>query len=98
MIGLAGAHPTPHSVHHITMNRIQGVQDNEAGLTTRFIFWLTKKYLKRVPLGTRVRALDPKLLKNCVRMDFHTAKAVAVSGKLKELAQLKVAAMVGCPF
>jgi hypothetical protein len=80
------------------MSRIQGVQDNEAGLRTRFIFWLTKRFIKKVPLGTRVRALDPKLLRMAVRMDLHTAKARLVSGKLKELAQLKVAAMVGCPF
>jgi hypothetical protein len=80
------------------MSRAKGVQDRQAGLSTRFIFWLTRKYLNRVPVGTRVRALDPKLLKNCVRMDFHTAKAVTVSASLKELAQLKVAAMVGCPF
>jgi hypothetical protein len=82
----------------VTMTRSTGVQDNEAGLSTRFIFWLTKKRLKRVPLGTRVRAFDPKLLRHIVRMDLHTAEARLVSGKLKELTQLKVATMVGCPF
>jgi len=80
------------------MSRAKGVQDNEAGLTTRVIFWLTKKYLKRLPLGTRIRALDPKLLKMSGRMDMHMAKAQVVNATLKELVQLKVAAMVGCPF
>lgn len=80
------------------MDRIKGVQDNEAGLTARVIFWQVKKYFKKVPLGTRVRALDPKYLRLCLRMDMHTAKARVVDRSLKELVQLKVAAMVGCPF
>jgi len=37
--------------------RSQGVQDNEAGLLTRIIFWLTKHRIGRVPLGLRVRDL-----------------------------------------
>jgi hypothetical protein len=62
--------------------RSQGVQDNEAGLLTRIIFWLTKRRLGRVPLGMRVRAVSQG----------------AIPVRLKELAQLKVAMMVGCPF
>jgi len=80
------------------MSRIKGVQDNEAGLTARAIFWMAKKRLKKVPLGTRVRALDPSLMKPSLWMDLNTAKARAVDGRIKELVQLKVAAMVGCPF
>lgn len=46
----------------------------------------------------RVRALDPKLLRASVKMDFYGASKRLVSVQLKELAQLKVAMMVGCPF
>ncbi len=80
------------------MSRSKGVQDNEAGIVTRIIFWLAKRKLGRVPLGLRVRALDPKLLRLGLRMDLHTAAARTVPNVLKELAQIKVAAMVGCPF
>lgn len=80
------------------MSRAQGVQDNEAGLGTRIAFWFVKRHLKRVSTGMRVRALDPKLLRASVRMDFYNASKRAVPMRLKELAQLKAAIMVGCPF
>ena len=80
------------------MNRATGVQDHEAGLSTRIIFWMLKRILHRVPLGSRIRAWDPKLLRLSFRMDMHMARGGKLPLKLKELAQLKVAAMVGCPF
>jgi hypothetical protein len=80
------------------MPRAIGVQDNEAGLRTKVIFWFVKRRLGRIPLGTRLRARDPKLLELSGRLDMHVFKALTVPLKLKELAQLKVAAMVGCPF
>ena len=80
------------------MLRSQGVQNNEAGLITRVIFFLAKRYLGRVPLGTRIRAFDPKLLRNALRMDLYSAAKGMVPMHLKELAQLKTALMVGCPF
>jgi hypothetical protein len=80
------------------MNRATGVQEDEAGLRTRIIYWLVKRRLGRVPLGVRIRARDPKLLELTSKMDLHTASPGSVPLKLKELAQVKVAAMVGCPF
>ncbi|HLG98463.1 MAG TPA: hypothetical protein VKX49_19250 [Bryobacteraceae bacterium] len=79
-------------------NRAQGVSDQEAGLKTRLIFWFVKRKLKRLPLGVRIRAHDPKLLELSGRMDMHVAASQTVPAILKELAQIKVAAMVGCPF
>lgn len=80
------------------MNRTVGVQNQEAGVRTRVIFWLTKRRLGRVPLSARIQARDPKLLHAAAKMSMHIARSGAVPLKLKELAQLKVAAMVGCPF
>ena len=80
------------------MSRATGVQDNEAGLRTRFIYWLVKRRMGRIPIGVRIRARDPKLLELSGRMDLLVAAPGVVPVKLKELAQLKVAAMVGCPF
>jgi hypothetical protein len=82
----------------IAVVRSEGVHDNEAGLLTRIIFWLTKRRIGRVPLGMRVRARDPKLFRNVVRMDLYAVSQRAIRPRLKELAQLKVAMMVGCPF
>lgn len=80
------------------MLRSQGVQDNQAGLVTRLIFWLAKRRLGHVPLGTRVRALDPKYLRAALRLDLYGHSKRQVPMHLKELAQLKTALMVGCPF
>lgn len=80
------------------MSRASGVQDGEAGLRTRLIFWLTKRRLGMVPPSARIQARDPKLLELSSRMTGHLAAPGVVSAKFKELAQLKVAAMVGCPF
>jgi len=80
------------------MSRFEGVQDNEAGLLTRLLFWFAKRALGRVPRGMRVLAFDPKYLRRAVRMDLYAASWGSVSMRLKELAQLKVALMVGCPF
>lgn len=80
------------------MLRSQGVQNNQAGLTARFIFFLLKRFLGRVPLGSRIRAFDPKYLRNATRMDVYAAGKGVVPMHLKELAQLKTALMVGCPF
>ena len=80
------------------MTRAIGVSDREAGLRTRFVFWLVKRRLGRLSLGVRIRARDPKLLEFAARMDMHTAASLTVPAKLKELAQIKVAILVGCPF
>ena len=81
------------------MVRSEGVQDNEAGLITRIIFWLAKRRLGRVPLGLRVRARDPKLFRaHCAHGSVQRFAGHRADAPLKELAQLKVAMMVGCPF
>jgi len=80
------------------MLRSEGVQNRQAGLTARFIFFLAKRFLGRIPLGTRIRAFDTKYLRYAVRMDLYSAAKGVVPMHLKELAQLKTALMVGCPF
>jgi hypothetical protein len=46
----------------------------------------------------RIRALDPRLLRASVKMGRYTASQRVLPMTIKELAQLKVAMMVGCPF
>jgi hypothetical protein len=81
-----------------TSSRIHGIPDQEAGLWTKLIFWLVKRRMGHVPLSTRIRAHDRKLLALSERMSRYTASKGALSPKLKELVQLKVAIMVGCPL
>lgn len=80
------------------MDRAAGVQGDEAGSAVRAILAKVKEKLGRVSPGTRVRALDPKFLRASVQLDFYNASKGRVPSKLKEIAQLKVAMMVGCPF
>jgi len=80
------------------MSRTTGVQDHEADLRTQRIFRQVKRRLGHVPLSSRIRARDPKLLELAEKMSLHNAQPGLVSPKVKELAQLKVAAMVGCPL
>lgn len=79
-------------------SRARGIQDNEAGIRVRLIFRRVKRRLGIIPISARLRAHDPKLLELGERMSMHTFRSGTVGPKLKELAQLKVAAMVGCPF
>ena len=76
----------------------KGVQNHEAGPFTKFIFWRTKRRYEHVLLSTRIRANDPKLLALAELLTRYTSAPGALAPKLKELVQLKVAAMVGCPF
>jgi hypothetical protein len=80
------------------MNRIRGIQDGEADARTREIFERIKRRLGRLTTSARIRAYDFELLRISEEMSAHTAETTAAAPKLKELAQLKVAAMVGCPF
>jgi len=78
--------------------RTKGVQDHEAGLFAKLIFWHAKRRYGHVPLSTRIRAKDSKLLALADLMAGFTSPSGTVPPKLKELVQLKVAAMVGCPL
>jgi hypothetical protein len=80
------------------MSRATGVRDREAAPATRVVLAKVKRKLGRVSAGMRVRALDPKFLRASVEMDFYGASKGKVPGTLRELAQLKVAVMVGCPL
>jgi hypothetical protein len=78
--------------------RTKGVQDAEAGLFAKLIFWRAKRRYGHVPLSTRIRAHDSKLLLLAELMGRYTSARGSLALKLKELVQLKVAAMVGCPL
>jgi len=78
------------------MPRSQGVQN--PGLVNGILFWFAKRAFGRVPAGMRIRAFDRTYLRHTARLDLYSARRGTVPMPLKELAQLKVALMVGCPF
>ena len=78
--------------------RAEGVQDHEAGPRTKLIFRRVERRYGHIPVPTRLRAHDPKLLELCEGMSRYTVAPGGIPANLKELAQLKVATMVGCEF
>lgn len=78
--------------------RAAGIRDEDVGFRTRRIFRRERRRYGLIPLSVRIRAHDPGLLNLCEQMNRHTSVSGAIALRLKELAQLKVAVMVGCPF
>jgi hypothetical protein len=78
--------------------RALGIRDEAAGLRTKLILRRVRQRYGLVPLSVRIRAHDPTLLALCEQMNCHTAAPGVIAPQLRELAQLKVAVMVGCPF
>ena len=80
------------------MARIPGIEPDQANLFTRFVYWMTKRKLGRLILPTKITAHQPRLLRSIGSMEMAQFKMHSVPGTLKELASIKTAMMIGCPF
>jgi hypothetical protein len=81
-----------------SMARIKGVEPRDASLFTRVVYWFTKRKLRRVPETLKITALSSRLLRGVGEMEMAQAALKSVDPILVALAEIKVAAMVGCPF
>ena len=80
------------------MARIRGLESNETGLITRFLYWMTKRKLGRVILPFKVTAHQPRLLLAAGQMEMAQQAAKSVDSKIKALAAIQAALRIGCPF
>ena len=80
------------------MERVTGVSGREAGWITKLLYGRMKKRLGLVPKSKTLAAHHTPTLLATSWMDSICASAQTIPPSLKELVQLKVAAMVGCPF
>jgi hypothetical protein len=80
------------------MARIPGVEPREAGLFARFVYWLTKRRFGHVLVPVKITAHHPRLLRAMGGMEMGQEAARSVDARLKMLAQVKVATLIGCPF
>jgi hypothetical protein len=80
------------------MDRVRGVNPQQAGWIARFVFRKLRQKIGLVPKSKLLAAYDTQTLLASSWMDAVVAAAKTLPHALKELAQLKVAAMVGCPF
>jgi hypothetical protein len=84
------------------MARIRGADPSQlgplSGLFTRVVYWLTKRKLGRVVMPVQIVAHHSRLLWGYVQMEQSFVSSHLVEASLKDLAQLRVATLVGCPF
>lgn len=84
------------------MARIAGAPVNRGGPLCRLfagmVYWLTKRRLGRLIMPVQVTAHHPKIFWGYVQMEQSQSGANVVDAKLKGLAELRVATLVGCPF
>lgn len=80
------------------MPRISGVESKQAPWHVRLIYWFARRNIGQVPGGMKILAYYPALLRQFVRMSALQHKTGALPPRLKRLAMLKTAMLVGCPF
>jgi hypothetical protein len=84
------------------MARIPGALANQGGPLRRLfvglVYWLTKRRLGRVIMPIQVTAHHSRIFLGYLQMEQSQMGAKLVDHKLKGLAELRVATLVGCPF
>lgn len=80
------------------MSRIEGLKDHEAGLIQRRIFKEAQKQRGAVAEPLRLMARNSGVMWAAVGFELGIGRAKSLEAKIKELASLKVASMVGCVF
>jgi len=84
------------------MARISGAEPGQQGLVswlfTRIAYALTKRKVGRVVKPVQIMAHHTRLLWGDAQMELSMAASHLVDAALKDLAQLRAATLVGCPF
>jgi hypothetical protein len=84
------------------MARISGAPLHRGGLFNRLflriVYSLTRKKLGHVVMPVQITAHHPKIFWGYGQMEQSQLSSKLVDTKLKGLAQLRVATLVGCPF
>ena len=84
------------------MARIRGAEPSRQGILsrifTRIVYSLVKRKLGRVVTPVQIVAHHPRIFWGYTQMEQSFVSSRLVSLALKELAQLRVATLVGCPF
>ena len=84
--------------YSLPMPRGNGAQDSELNERARALLEAVRSRVGRITNASRLRAHHTELLEHAIGLDKFVGASVLVPLHLKELAQIKVAALVGCPF
>lgn len=86
------------------MTRIKGLDEAQAGFGLRLVYAFVRRKLARlagkavVPEPIQVAALHPRLLRATAHMEAGQEAARSVPVRLKLLASIQTARLIGCPF
>lgn len=84
------------------MARISGAPRNQGSLVRRLfvgtVYWLIRRRLGRVIMPIQITAHHPRIFWGYLQMEQSQMGARLLGHKLKGLAELRVATLVGCPF
>lgn len=84
------------------MARIPGAPVNQGGMLRRLfvglVYYLTRRRLGRVIMPIQITAHHPKIFWGYLQMEQSQMGSKLIEPKLKGLAELRVATLVGCPF
>lgn len=78
--------------------RIEGVARDRAGLFARLTYWFSQRRVGKVAGSLTVAAHQSWVLFASAMYEVGSERARAVEPRLKALAQIKAATLVGCPF
>jgi hypothetical protein len=80
------------------MARIEGVPQNRAGFLARFAYRLSHKRFGKVAEPLAVAAHHAEIFRAYGGYEYFLARARLVDHRLKTLASIKAATLIGCPF
>jgi hypothetical protein len=80
------------------MDRMKGITMADAGWIAKLVYRALKKRIGLVPKSKTLAAYNTSGLLASTWMDAVCGSAQSIPVTLKELAQLKVAMLAGCPF
>jgi hypothetical protein len=80
------------------MARIEGVPAQKASLATRIVYWLCRRRFGKVVEPLAIVSHHRWLARGYGAFEFAREKSRLVGARLKLLAELKAATLIGCPF
>ena len=80
------------------MARMKGISDQEASLVQGMVFRGAKGKVGAVPEPLRIMARSGGVMWASGLFELAIAKATSVNARLRDLASLKVASLIGCVF
>ena len=78
------------------MARMEGPK--KLGLFRRIVYWFARRRLGRVPVPLQITAHHRGVLLGVAAFELTQERARTVDARLKALADLKAASMIGYPF